>query len=135
MWDEQFGAFAERYEAIRNDVRGHGKSAPPGVEGFYHADDLKGLLDHLVIERAYVVGLSLGSAIATEFVLAYPQMASALVAVDPVLWGYEWSPEYGESLSSIWEAGRNSSVGAARSLWLAHHCLPRPWRIPDWLST
>jgi pimeloyl-ACP methyl ester carboxylesterase len=40
MWDDQFSIFAERYEVIRYDLRGHGKSAMPGAEGFYHADDL-----------------------------------------------------------------------------------------------
>src|SRR5690242_14712282 len=70
MWDDQFSIFAERYKVIRYDLRGHGKSAVPGAEGFYHADDLKGLLDHLGVGRAHLIGLSLGAAIVTEFTLA-----------------------------------------------------------------
>jgi pimeloyl-ACP methyl ester carboxylesterase len=119
MWDAQVDPFAERYRVIRYDVRGYGKSAVPGTDGYYHADDLKALLDHLGVERAHVLGLSLGAAIVTEFAVAYPQMTSALVAVDPVLWGYEWSAENDEAMGKIWGAGRTSGIEAARKLWLA----------------
>ena len=120
MWDDQFEPFAQHYQIIRYDIRGYGKSAVPTEEAYYHADDLKGLLDHLGIERAHVLGLSLGAAIATEFAVAYPQMTSALIAADPVLWGYRWSPESEELLGRIWEAGQTSGVEAARAVWLAH---------------
>lgn len=119
MWDAQMEQFAHRYQVIRYDVRGYGKSAVPGTEGYYHADDLGALLDHLGIERAHVLGLSLGAAIAIEFVVAYRQMASALVAVDPVLWGYEWSASNDEAMGKIWGAGRTSGIEAAREMWLA----------------
>ncbi len=120
MWDDQVEPFARRYQVIRYDVRGYGKSAVPGSEGYYHADDLKGLLDHLGVERAHVLGLSLGAAIAIEFALAYPEATGALIAADPVLWGYEWSPEYEASLGALWSAGREAGIEAAKALWLDH---------------
>jgi pimeloyl-ACP methyl ester carboxylesterase len=120
MWDDQIEDFARRYRVIRYDVRGYGRSAVPGSEGYYHADDLVGLVDYLGIEKAHIVGLSLGAAIAAEFVLAYTERASSLVAVDPVIWGYRWSPEYGASLGALWQAGRESGVQAATALWLRH---------------
>jgi pimeloyl-ACP methyl ester carboxylesterase len=130
MWDDQFASSARQYEVIRYDARGHGRSAAPGEQGYYHADDLKGLLDHLGYSQAHLLGLSWGAAIATEFVLAYIEMATALVAVDPVLWGYSWSPEYEQSLGKLWETGQTAGIAAARSLWLAHpvfaHALERP---------
>src|SRR6202035_707806 len=43
------------------------------------ADDLKGLLDHLGIERAVVGGMSQGGFIALRFALRYPERVSALV--------------------------------------------------------
>ena len=117
-WEDQLPAFARHYRVIRYDIRGHGRSAPPGSSGFYHADDLQALVDHLRIERAHLLGLSPGAAIATEFVLAYPERASALLAVDPVLWAHAWSPEYVASLDALAEAGR---LGAPP---------PRAW--PGW---
>jgi 3-oxoadipate enol-lactonase len=117
MWDAQFEVFAERYKVVRYDIRGYGKSAAPGTEGYYHAEDLKELLEHLSIERAHIVGLSLGGAIAIEFAVAYPAMTSALVVVDSVLWGHDWSKESRERDGAVWSAG---SVEAARRLWLGH---------------
>jgi 3-oxoadipate enol-lactonase len=62
MWDPQAQALAERFRLVRYDTRGHGRSPVP--DGPYAIDhlcqDLIALLDHLDIERAHVVGLSLG---------------------------------------------------------------------------
>ena len=120
MWDDQIDAFSRHYEVIRYDMRGHGRSAPPGRHRYDHIADLIGLLGHLGVQQAHLIGLSWGAAIVTEFALAYPSMASALVAADPVLWGFPWSAEYGASLNRIWEVGRSKGVEAARTLWLAH---------------
>ena len=80
MWDEQVDAFAERYQVVRYDARGFGKSAlPPGP--FAHRDDLRGLLRFLGIERAALVGVSMGGGIAIDFALDHPEGVTALVLV------------------------------------------------------
>jgi len=62
MWEPQVRALAERFRVVRYDTRGHGRSPVP--DGPYSiddlADDLVVLLDRLDIERAHLVGLSLG---------------------------------------------------------------------------
>ncbi|MDS1112938.1 3-oxoadipate enol-lactonase [Gordonia westfalica] len=62
MWDAQLAALEERFRVVRYDTRGHGESPVP--EGPYTIDDLAddviALLDRLDIERAHLVGLSLG---------------------------------------------------------------------------
>jgi 3-oxoadipate enol-lactonase len=62
MWDAQAPALAERFRLIRYDIRGHGQSPVPPAP--YSIDDvgrdLIELLDHLEVEKAHVVGLSLG---------------------------------------------------------------------------
>jgi 3-oxoadipate enol-lactonase len=62
MWDPQIPALSERFRVVRYDTRGHG--AAPVPNGPYSLDDLGGdavaLLDRLGMERAHVVGLSLG---------------------------------------------------------------------------
>lgn len=117
MWDDQFEVFARDYKVVRYDIRGYGKSAVPGKDGYYHADDLKALLVHLGIDRAHILGLSLGGAIALEFALAYPGMTHTLILVDSVLWGHNWSEESSKRDGALWAVG---NVEGARSLWLAH---------------
>ena len=62
MWDPQVPALTEHFRVVRYDHRGHGKS--PVVPGPFDLADLGGdaleLLDRLGIERAHLVGLSLG---------------------------------------------------------------------------
>jgi 2-hydroxy-6-oxonona-2,4-dienedioate hydrolase len=59
MWEGQFTAFADRYRVIRYDMRGFGMTAM--VDGpFSHYEDLRGLLDSLDVERAHLVGCSVG---------------------------------------------------------------------------
>jgi 3-oxoadipate enol-lactonase len=62
MWNPQVPALAERYRVVTYDTRGHGQSPAPA--GPYTIDDLTddvvALLDEVGIEKAHVVGLSLG---------------------------------------------------------------------------
>ncbi|MEY1673812.1 3-oxoadipate enol-lactonase [Gordonia sp. ABKF26] len=62
MWDAQIAALEERFRVVRYDTRGHGDSpVPPGPYSIDElADDVIGLLERLDIERAHLVGLSLG---------------------------------------------------------------------------
>jgi 3-oxoadipate enol-lactonase len=62
MWDPQHDALAKRFRVIRYDTRGHGGSeTPPGPYSIEDlGNDVVDLLDHLHIERAHFVGLSLG---------------------------------------------------------------------------
>jgi pimeloyl-ACP methyl ester carboxylesterase len=99
MWDDQVAVFAERYTVIRYDMRGFGDSEPPSGP-YAHHRDLHGLLQHLGVESAYLVGASFGGGVAVEFTLAYPAMARALVLVDAFIPGHEPS----ESLQRFGEA-------------------------------
>ncbi|WP_256011865.1 class A beta-lactamase-related serine hydrolase [Desertivirga xinjiangensis] len=72
MWDPQIEALASKYQVIRYDLRGYGRSAMPkeGKE-FLHAEDLRKLMDALKIKKAHIVGLSLGGFVGTDFVALY----------------------------------------------------------------
>jgi 3-oxoadipate enol-lactonase len=62
MWQHQLDLAATLYHTIAYDIRGHGSSdvgdGQYSIEG--HVDDLFGVMDHLAIQRAVVVGLSMG---------------------------------------------------------------------------
>lgn len=80
MWDDQFAAFAEQYRTVRYDLRGFGRTEM--VAGpFSHREDLRGLLGFLGIERAHLLGCSMGGATIVDFALERPEMVSALVPV------------------------------------------------------
>jgi pimeloyl-ACP methyl ester carboxylesterase len=60
MWAGQIEAFSRHYRLILWDPRGHGQSeSPPQREQYgvpISAEDLRGLLDYLRIEQAYIGG-------------------------------------------------------------------------------
>jgi pimeloyl-ACP methyl ester carboxylesterase len=73
MWDEQFSFFAQRYQAVRYDMRGAGRSdTTPSTEPFAHHEDLNHLLQALQIEQVSLVGLS-NYAAALDFAICLSQ--------------------------------------------------------------
>ncbi len=93
LWDDQFPAFARQFRAVRYDIRGWGKSALP-TEPFSPLEDLAALLDYLEIEKACLVGLSLGGALAIDFAVAHPERVACLVLVAPGLSGWQFSEDF-----------------------------------------
>jgi 3-oxoadipate enol-lactonase len=81
MWDPQAEALAERFRLVRYDTRGHGGSPVP--DGPYTIDhvgqDALALLDHLEIERAHWVGLSLGGMTGMWLAINAPERLDRLV--------------------------------------------------------
>ena len=99
MWDGQFEAFARHYRAIRYDARNHGQSA--GVaDTFAHFEDLQVLMKSLQIEKAVLMGLSMGGYVAIDFTLQYPQQVTALVLAAPGLSGYDFNDKYMAKMDS-----------------------------------
>ena len=82
MWDTQFNEFAKHYRVIRYDVRGYGRSSEQSEDyQFTHAADLVKLMDALQIDKAHVVGLSMGGFIGADMLGCYPErLKSAVLA-------------------------------------------------------
>jgi 3-oxoadipate enol-lactonase len=84
MWEPQLKSLSDRFRVIAIDLRGHGESDAPlwrySMDQF--ADDVKGLLDHLAIRQAVLVGLSMGGYIIFSFWRRYPERVKALVLAD-----------------------------------------------------
>lgn len=86
MWDAQVAVFARHFRVVRYDTRGIGRSITDDVP-FSNRQDVLDLLDHLGIERTYVVGVSRGGSIAIDFTLEHPERVAALVPVASGLGG------------------------------------------------
>jgi pimeloyl-ACP methyl ester carboxylesterase len=123
MWDAQVPAFAERYHVIRFDQRGYGRSeARPGEPWAMH-EDLHGVMDALGVERAALLGCSMGGQAIVDFALAYPGRARALIPVGPGMSGYAWGSEQMKQVGEALEAAvaRGDVEGAteiATHLWI-----------------
>jgi pimeloyl-ACP methyl ester carboxylesterase len=99
MWDPQWGALGERFHTIRYDARGFGSSADPARPYTLHGDALD-ILDALEIDRAAVVGASMGGGAALDMALAVPHRVAALVTVNSTPSGWEHTRE----IVRLWEA-------------------------------
>lgn len=123
MWDDQVPSLRERFRVLRYDNRGHGVSdVPPAPYTFDQlARDVDGLFGVLGIERAHVVGISLGGMVAQEVALAYPQRVASLVLCDT-------TSRYPEGTDKLWEE-RIATVRAAGTGPLVEATLER-WFTP-----
>lgn len=84
IWDDVVEHFKADYGIIRYDKRGHGLSeAPPAPYSMAdHADDLAGLLEYLNIEKAILIGVSVGGMISMQLTKDNPSRIAALVLCD-----------------------------------------------------
>ena len=131
MWDDQFEDFAQHYQVIRYDMRGFGKSAVPTEKEYSHVDDLKALLDHLEVKQASLVGISKGGAVAIDFTLTHPRYVKALILLDTVLGGFDWSAEGEARDGQVWEKAREGGIPAAKESWLTHPLFAPAQRQPS----
>ena len=81
IWDQVSASLADHHPIIRYDKRGHGLSdCPPGPYSIAdHTADLAGLLDHLQVPKAILVGISVGGMIALDFAVRHSERVQALV--------------------------------------------------------
>jgi pimeloyl-ACP methyl ester carboxylesterase len=81
-WEPQVRYFARLYRCIRYNARGYPPSEVPEDWNRYSQerarDDIRSVLDGLKIERAHVVGLSMGAFATLHFGLQYPQRALSI---------------------------------------------------------
>lgn len=115
MWDDQWSVFAERHRVVRLDLRGFGRSTSEAVP-FSDMDDIEALLDHLAIDRAHVIGLSMGAAVVVDFTLAHPERILALVPVDGGPNGVGGPPP---DVLEIFATAADGRIAEAMERWLA----------------
>jgi len=125
MWDANLAALEEHFRVVRYDTRGHGGSpVPPGPYDIDDlADDVVALLDHLGVERAHVVGLSLGGMTAMRLAARNPERVDRLVLLCT---GAHLTP------SSAW-TDRAATVRADGTAAVAEAVVGR-WFTPDFLD-
>jgi pimeloyl-ACP methyl ester carboxylesterase len=108
-WEQVALRLADRYTVIAPDLIGHGDSA--AVRGDYsigaHAASIRDMLAVIGIDRATIVGHSLGGGVAMQFFYQFPQRTERLVLVSSGGLGHEVSP----LLRSAALPGMNALIG------------------------
>ncbi len=84
-WEPQVRYFAHRFRAITFNARGYPPSDVPEDPALYSQDraidDIAAVMRHLKIDKAHIVGFSMGSFAALYFGLRYPELARSLTVV------------------------------------------------------
>ena len=121
-WDDQFDMLAARSSVVRYDGRGYGHSSIPDT-AYSDLDDLEAVMDAAGLERATLVGCSMGGTIATMFAIDRPARVSALVLASSGLYGHRWA------VGDRWER-HGDEVDAAVARGDLHEAVDldlRPW--------
>jgi len=93
MWTPYIPTFAQHFQVVAPDSRGHGRTKNPVDTLSYRllADDMTALLQALKLERAAVWAYSDGGQIALELAIHYPHLASAYIIRGAA---HRWSEGY-----------------------------------------
>jgi pimeloyl-ACP methyl ester carboxylesterase len=134
-WRDQIDALARAgYRVVVEDRLGWGKSSKPILPYSFnlHAANTRALLAHLGVDRAAVVGHSMGGQLGSRFAFLYPDVVTHLVMVNPIglsdsRYGRPWRepewPTQAVDLQSLYESilrGEQSRVVEWRPEYLEH---------------
>lgn len=99
-WEPQLRRFARRYRCVAYNARGYPPSdVPSNVKDYGQTqatEDIAGVMRHLGIEKAHIVGCSMGAFATLHFGMRYPAMAASLVVVGV---GYGAKPDVREQFA------------------------------------
>jgi pimeloyl-ACP methyl ester carboxylesterase len=122
MWDDQFEVLARDYRVLRYDHRGFGRSPAPDTT-YSPIRDLIQLLDHAEMDRAHIVGNSLGGALAITFAILHPERVRSLTVVASGADGFRYPQSDIEAITEVIALMRGGKQEEALTKWLANPML------------
>lgn len=134
LWAPQVAALQPSYRVVTYDLRGHGQSEIPasGYWSAVYAEDLRQLLDALAIERAVLVGHSVGGSTIVHFALEHPDRVTALVIADSAAGHPPESHAEKEMHRLMWEITAARGIRPAmEQVWLAGHIFDGVRKRPE----
>lgn len=120
LWADHLPALSAEWRVLNYDLYGHGDSAPLPATGSLalYADQLAGVLGHVGIERAAIVGFSIGGMINRRFALDHGgQMSSLVVLSSPHDRGPEAQVAVEQRAAKVREQGPLATMDAALKRW------------------
>ena len=128
LWHPHLDAFSGSFRVLNYDLYGHGKSSPPPQEASLsvYARQLADLMDHLGIEKAAVIGFSIGGMINRRFALDFPKKLSALAILNsPHNRGEDAQEQVEKRAAKVREEGAFATMDDALKRWFT----------PDYLTS
>lgn len=115
MFDPQWDALAARFTVIRYDMIGFGDSSPATAPRSRRADARR-LLAHLGVERAHLVGCSMGGELLLDLALEHPELAASLTLIGSTPSGFELRGEPPRYLFEMMDAMQQGDLDRANEL-------------------
>jgi pimeloyl-ACP methyl ester carboxylesterase len=122
MWDDQFSVLARDYRVLRYDHRGFGRSPAPDTT-YSPVRDLIQLLDRAEMDRAHIVGNSLGGALAITFGILHPERVRSLTVVASGADGFRYPQSDIEAITQVVALMRGGKQEEALTTWLGNPML------------
>ncbi|OXM15663.1 alpha/beta hydrolase [Paenibacillus herberti] len=110
FWQSSLESLSSRFQVIVFDTRGSGKTEAPTSEYSMKlfADDLAALLDALNIQKANVLGFSMGGNIALTFALNYPERVEKLIIAASFAVMNQQARLFLDAVLSVYEGGASA---------------------------
>ncbi|WP_415893457.1 alpha/beta fold hydrolase [Neptuniibacter sp. PT8_73] len=106
-WGAQIKVLSEHFQVIAADMRNHGRS-PHSAEIDYElmASDIAELMQDLKLNKAHIIGHSMGGKAAMQFAITHPELIAKLVIVDiaPV----EYTPHHDDVFKGLFSVDLTS---------------------------
>jgi 3-oxoadipate enol-lactonase len=122
LWEPQLRSFPQSHSVLRVDLPGFGNS-PFETNPVSFRGAVRDVMDAEGIDRAALVGVSLGGNTALELALESPERVSALVLVGAGLPDHEWSEEvtafFADEEAALERGDLDAAVDANLRIWFA----------------
>jgi len=102
-WNDWINELSKTRKVIAVEMQGHGRTADINRDITFEnlSDDVSGLLDYLKIQRADLIGYSLGGGVAIQTAIRHPEKVRKVVSISAVLRRDGWVKEGVDALSNL----------------------------------
>ena len=128
-WRVWISELSKTRKVIAVEMQGHGRTADIKRDLSYEnlSDDVAGLLDYLKIERADLIGYSLGGGVAMQCAIRHPEKVRKVVSISAPYARDGWVKEANDALANLtWELFKGSPMEAEYK-----KLSPTPDKFPD----
>ena len=131
-WNDWINELAKTRKVIAVEMQGHGRTGDIKRDMTYEnlSDDVAALLDYLKIERADIVGYSLGGGVAIECAIRHPEKVRKVVSISAPIRRDGWVKEGNDFwLTFTWEMFKDTPMAVEYK-----KLSPTPDKFPDFVN-